>query len=90
LVVNLAVFLDFDDVKTFAPELLRRVLEEAQRLGARRATLEEARHATGFAAGGTPPFGYTAPVRVFADAQEVRLCRPCWKDWDARQKARAA
>ena len=35
---------------------------------ARRATLEEARHATGFAAGGTPPFGYTAPVRVFADA----------------------
>ncbi len=29
-------------------------------------------------------------VRVFADAQEVRLCRPCWKEWDARQKGRAA
>jgi len=33
----------------------------------RRATLEEARAATGFAAGGTPPFGYPGPVRVFAD-----------------------
>lgn len=34
---------------------------------ARRATLDEARAATGFAAGGTPPFGYPAPVRVFAE-----------------------
>jgi prolyl-tRNA editing enzyme YbaK/EbsC (Cys-tRNA(Pro) deacylase) len=34
---------------------------------ARRATLDEAREATGFAAGGTPPFGYPNPVRVFAD-----------------------
>ncbi|MEX0827256.1 MAG: YbaK/EbsC family protein [Acidimicrobiia bacterium] len=33
----------------------------------RRATLEEAREATGFAPGGTPPFGYPGPVRVFAD-----------------------
>lgn len=34
---------------------------------ARRATLEEARMATGFAAGGTPPFGYRQALRVFAD-----------------------
>jgi len=34
----------------------------------RRATLEEARAATGYAAGGTPPFGYPGPVRVFADS----------------------
>jgi prolyl-tRNA editing enzyme YbaK/EbsC (Cys-tRNA(Pro) deacylase) len=34
---------------------------------ARRATLDEARAATGFAAGGTPPFGYPEPLRVFAD-----------------------
>jgi prolyl-tRNA editing enzyme YbaK/EbsC (Cys-tRNA(Pro) deacylase) len=34
---------------------------------ARRATLDEAREATGFAAGGTPPFGYPGPVRVFAE-----------------------
>ncbi len=34
---------------------------------ARRATLDEARSATGFAAGGTPPFGYSCPLRVFAE-----------------------
>src|SRR6185312_5499112 len=32
---------------------------------ARRATPEEAREATGFAVGGTPPFGHPAPVPVF-------------------------
>jgi len=34
---------------------------------ARRATLDEAREATGFAAGGTPPFDYPGPIRVFDD-----------------------
>lgn len=34
---------------------------------ARRASLEEVREATGFAAGGTPPFGHTRALRVFAD-----------------------
>lgn len=34
---------------------------------ARRATPEEARAATGFAVGGTPPFGYPEPVREFLD-----------------------
>jgi prolyl-tRNA editing enzyme YbaK/EbsC (Cys-tRNA(Pro) deacylase) len=34
---------------------------------ARRATPEEAREATGFAVGGTPPFGHPAPVPVFVD-----------------------
>jgi prolyl-tRNA editing enzyme YbaK/EbsC (Cys-tRNA(Pro) deacylase) len=33
----------------------------------RRATPEEARQATGFAIGGTPPFGYPAPLRVLID-----------------------
>lgn len=33
----------------------------------RRATPEEARAATGFAVGGTPPFGHPAPVRTFLD-----------------------
>ncbi len=33
----------------------------------RRATPEEARRATDFAIGGTPPFGYPAPVRVLVD-----------------------
>ncbi len=34
---------------------------------ARRADPEEARAATGFAVGGTPPFGHLGPVRVFMD-----------------------
>jgi prolyl-tRNA editing enzyme YbaK/EbsC (Cys-tRNA(Pro) deacylase) len=33
----------------------------------RRATPEEARSATGFAVGGTPPFGHPTPVRSFVD-----------------------
>ncbi len=33
----------------------------------RRATPEEAREATGFAVGGTPPFGHPEPVRTFLD-----------------------
>ena len=34
---------------------------------ARRADPEEARAATGFAVGGTPPFGYPEPLRAFLD-----------------------
>ncbi|MGI9647390.1 MAG: YbaK/EbsC family protein [Acidimicrobiia bacterium] len=34
---------------------------------ARRASLDEARAATGFAAGGTPAFGYPRPLNVFLD-----------------------
>jgi prolyl-tRNA editing enzyme YbaK/EbsC (Cys-tRNA(Pro) deacylase) len=37
-------------------------------LQTRRATPEEARAATGFAVGGTPPFGHPTPVRSFLDA----------------------
>lgn len=29
-------------------------------------------------------------TRVFADWREVRFCRDCWREWDARSKARAA
>ncbi|HSK05887.1 MAG TPA: YbaK/EbsC family protein, partial [Acidimicrobiia bacterium] len=43
----------------------------------RRATLDEVREATGFAAGGTPPFGHVRPVRVFADPQ-LRRNDPVW------------
>ena len=39
---------------------------------ARRATLEEARLHTGFAAGGTPPFGHPAPITTFADLRIAR------------------
>jgi prolyl-tRNA editing enzyme YbaK/EbsC (Cys-tRNA(Pro) deacylase) len=33
----------------------------------RRASLDEAREATGFAAGGTPAFGYPGPIPVYLD-----------------------
>jgi len=46
---------------------LERLAGVAGAASARRATLDEARSATGFAAGGTPPFGYSTPLRVFAD-----------------------
>ena len=44
---------------------------------ARRATLEEVRMATGYAAGGTPPFGHDSPIRVFADPA-LRRNDPVW------------
>lgn len=44
---------------------------------ARRATLEEVREATGYAAGGTPPFGHSRALRVFADPA-LRRNDPVW------------
>lgn len=62
---------DVEQVVVFASGDTRidtRALARAAGAGtARRATLEEARSATGFAAGGTPPFGYQGEVRVFAE-----------------------
>ncbi len=43
----------------------------------RRATLDEVRDATGFAAGGTPPFGHVTELRVFAD-EALRRNDPVW------------
>jgi prolyl-tRNA editing enzyme YbaK/EbsC (Cys-tRNA(Pro) deacylase) len=44
---------------------------------ARRATLDEVRESTGFAAGGTPPFGHRHLLRVFADPM-LRRNDPVW------------
>ena len=44
---------------------------------ARRASLDEVRAATGYAAGGTPPFGHETPLRVFADPQ-LKRNDPVW------------
>jgi prolyl-tRNA editing enzyme YbaK/EbsC (Cys-tRNA(Pro) deacylase) len=41
----------------------------------RRAGLDEARDATGFAAGGTPPFGHPRQIRTFADRSLRRFER---------------
>lgn len=42
-----------------------------------RASLETVREATGYAAGGTPPFGHSAPLRIFADSS-LRRHDPVW------------
>jgi prolyl-tRNA editing enzyme YbaK/EbsC (Cys-tRNA(Pro) deacylase) len=45
--------------------------------GSRRATLDEVRSATGYSAGGTPPFGHATQLRVFAD-DRLRRHDPVW------------
>jgi len=45
--------------------------------GSRRASLDEVRDATGFSAGGAPPFGHVTPLRVFAD-ERLRRNDPVW------------
>lgn len=54
-----------------------RLAEAAGADSARRATLDEVRDATGFAAGGTPPFGHVTDLRVFADPA-LRRHDPVW------------
>jgi prolyl-tRNA editing enzyme YbaK/EbsC (Cys-tRNA(Pro) deacylase) len=46
-------------------------------VGSRRAALEEVRKATGYAAGGTPPFGHVTALRVFAEPL-LRRNDPVW------------
>jgi prolyl-tRNA editing enzyme YbaK/EbsC (Cys-tRNA(Pro) deacylase) len=43
----------------------------------RRASLDEVREATGYAAGGTPPFGHARELRVFADPA-LKRNDPVW------------
>lgn len=44
-----------------------RLADAAGAAAVRRATPEEARAATGFAVGGTPPFGHATPIATFLD-----------------------
>ncbi len=46
-------------------------------LTSRRASLDEVKEATGYAAGGTPPFGHRQRLRVFADHQ-LKRNDPVW------------
>ena len=56
---------------------LKKLEAAAGTVPARRATLEEVRDATGYAAGGTPPFGHARTLRVFAD-KALRRNNPVW------------
>jgi len=71
IVKSLVFVVDDEPVVALVPGDRRLDVEALARVAggtrARRATLDEVREATGFAAGGTPPFGYPRPLRVFAD-----------------------
>lgn len=54
-----------------------RLARAAGGTASRRASLDEVREATGYAAGGTPPFGHARPLRVFADPG-LRRNDPVW------------
>lgn len=54
-----------------------KLAEETGTNSVRRASLDEVRESTGFAAGGTPPFGHRQPLRVFAD-HSLRRNDPIW------------
>lgn len=54
-----------------------KLAEVAEASASRRASLDEVRESTGYAAGGTPPFGHSTDLRVFADP-ELRRNDPVW------------
>jgi prolyl-tRNA editing enzyme YbaK/EbsC (Cys-tRNA(Pro) deacylase) len=81
IVKSLVFFVDDEPVVALVPGDLRldttRLASVVGGASARRASLEEVREVTGFAAGGTPPFGHARPLRVFADPA-LRRNNPVW------------
>lgn len=81
IVKSLVFVVDGEPVVALVPGDLRldtALLAEAAGGGtARRASLDEVRDATGFSAGGTPPFGHARSLRVFADPA-LRRNDPVW------------
>jgi prolyl-tRNA editing enzyme YbaK/EbsC (Cys-tRNA(Pro) deacylase) len=71
IVKSLVFVVDDEPVVALVPGDLRldtdRLATAAGASSARRASLDEVRDATGYAAGGTPPFGHARALRVFAD-----------------------
>lgn len=81
IVKSLVFVVDEEPVVALVPGDRRldtdRLAEVAGGSAARRASLEEVRDATGFAAGGTPPFGHARALRVFAD-NALKRHDPVW------------
>lgn len=81
IVKSLVFVVDDEPVVALVPGDLRLDTETLAHVAggakARRATLDEVRDATGFAAGGTPPFGHVTDLRVFADP-ELKRNDPVW------------
>lgn len=81
IVKSLVFVVDDQPVVALVPGDLRldteRLAEAAGGHSARRASLDEVREATGYAAGGTPPFGHARSLRVFADPA-LKRNDPVW------------
>ena len=81
IVKSLVFMVDDEPVIALVPGDRRldavKLAEVAGGSNSRRAGLEEVRSATGYAAGGTPPFGYPSPLRVWADVG-LRRDRELW------------
>jgi Cys-tRNA(Pro) deacylase len=81
IVKSLVFVVDEEPVVALVPGDLRldttKLAEVAGGKKARRASLEEVRGATGYAAGGTPPFGHDTVLRVFADPA-LKRNDPVW------------
>ena len=81
IVKSLVFVVDEESVVALVPGDLRLDTDALSDLAGggkvRRATLDEVRDSTGYAAGGTPPFGHATRLRVFADPA-LRRNDPVW------------
>lgn len=81
IVKSLVFCVDDEPVVALVPGDLRldtdKLADVAGGTSVRRADLNEVRAATGFAAGGTPPFGHAQTLRVFADPA-LKRNDPVW------------
>lgn len=81
IVKSLVFTVDGEPVVAFVPGDRRldtdRLAEAAGGGKVERADLDRVREATGYAAGGTPPFGHARHLRVFAD-EALRRNDPVW------------
>lgn len=81
IVKSLVFTVDGEPVIAFVPGDRRldtgRLAAAAGGAEVQRADLDRVRESTGFAAGGTPPFGHIRPLRVFAD-EALRRNDPVW------------
>lgn len=81
IVKSLVFLVDDEPVVALVPGDLRldttALADAAGGSKASRASLDQVREATGFAAGGTPPFGHASELRVFADPA-LKRNDPVW------------
>lgn len=81
IVKSLVFVVDGEPVVALVPGDLQLDTEALARVAggskAERASLEDVRESTGFAAGGTPPFGHSVDLRVFADPA-LKRHDPVW------------